>query len=685
MNAQDLLEEHKKQQAIADYYNNKKQRRLRQLPSQINSMSKNLYNGGQGLAGLGTKLASSDKPILQSLGSGLQKLGGGMQTASGRPFANDMTAKAGEMLSNKLAFGASQAAPASSAITDSISSVAPSASALTGAADTASNIGNAAGTVGNAIGNAAPVVSSVTGALNVGSDLQKGDYTNAGLNGFKTAATLAGGPVGMGLAAAIQAYQMFDGAQKEKQAKAMQASMEEINKNQQITADKKAQLMNEYDQATANNLQEINNNNDNTSIKDKLLSMFKQQTTPDETMTGAAAPAPIVDDNGVVDADYQQDPNQVFASTPVLTNTQPEQNNTSIKEKLMNGLKDIYAGYQDNSQNSFLEGDMFRQFNPQEVEPQQMLNDTLAKYQDQLRGQGYNEDVVNAVAEGKNSGYKDIDEWIKANPEAFEQQGVLTGGASKTQPKSGWQRFGEALGTAQRLASNPILQGLVAGAAYGKSKNDMLYGLGKGVEWAQNKAKSNFYSDQLGQPRAVFGSFDDKDYNTRINADFKNATLQNAQQRLENDKAYRDAMLEQHRIDAEERKRHNEVQEGIARDRNNAIRARAASRGGGRSSSKADPYQKALFNRDLKNIDTKLEKLEKDVQTWSPKDKRLQVHKPAGLYSANTPLVSYMTKDEWLDKQRQEEEHKLKVKYGLQDAYDPLYEDDDVEVIPIYD
>lgn len=598
MNAQDLLEEHKKQQAIADYYNNKKQRRLRQLPSQINSISKNLYNGGQGLAGLGNKLASSDKPVLQSLGSGLQKMGGGMQTASGRPFANDMTAKAGEMLSNKLAFGASQAAPASSAITDSISSVAPSASAITGAADTASNIGNAAGSVGSAVGNVAPVVSGVTGALNVGSDLQKGDYTNAGLDTAKTAATLAGGPIGAALAAGIQLYQMFDGAQKKKQAKAMQASMEEINKNQQINADKKAQLMNEYDQATANNLQEINNNNDNTSIKDKLLSMFKQQATPDETMTGAAAPAPIVDDNGVVDADYQQDPNQVFMENVTV----PQQDNSSIKEKLMNGLKDIYAGYQDNSQNSFLEGDMFRQFNPQEVEPQQMLNDTLAKYQDQLRGQGYNEDVVNAVAEGKNSGYKDIDEWIKANPEAFEQQGVLTGGASKTQPKSGWQRFGEALGTAQRLASNPILQGLVAGAAYGKSKNDALYGLGKGVEWAQNKSKSNFYSDQLGQPRTVFGSFDDKDYNTRINADYKNATLQNAQQRLENDKAYRDAMIEQRKFDAEEKRRHNEVQEGIARDRNNAIRARANSRGSS-ASQKYDPTSVPGFYDDYADFE----------------------------------------------------------------------------------
>ena len=73
-------------------------------------------------------------------------------------------------------------------------------------------------------------------------------------------------------------------------------------------------------------------------------------------------------------------------------------------------------------------------------------------------------------------------------------------------------RAGEALGTLNRLATNPLVQGGLAGLAYGIDKGDALYGLGKGVEWAGNKAKSNMYAKELGQQPTIFGNVDANDY-----------------------------------------------------------------------------------------------------------------------------------------------------------------------------
>ena len=82
-------------------------------------------------------------------------------------------------------------------------------------------------------------------------------------------------------------------------------------------------------------------------------------------------------------------------------------------------------------------------------------------------------------------------------------------------------RAGEALGTLNRLATNPLLQGGLAGLAYGIDKGDALYGLGKGVEWAGNKAKSNMYADKMGLRPGVFDNYTSKDYEAVAGADIK--------------------------------------------------------------------------------------------------------------------------------------------------------------------
>lgn len=86
-------------------------------------------------------------------------------------------------------------------------------------------------------------------------------------------------------------------------------------------------------------------------------------------------------------------------------------------------------------------------------------------------------------------------------------------------------RAGEALGTLNRLATNPLVQGGLAGLAYGIDKGDALYGLNKGVEWAGNKAKSNMYAKELGQQPTVLGNIDSKDFTAMTNGGYRKAKL----------------------------------------------------------------------------------------------------------------------------------------------------------------
>jgi len=99
--------------------------------------------------------------------------------------------------------------------------------------------------------------------------------------------------------------------------------------------------------------------------------------------------------------------------------------------------------------------------------------------------------------------------------------------------KSGWQRFGEALGTGQRLLSNPALQGLIAGAIYGKQRGSVGDGLKYGIDWAQNKANQNYYADAMGQPRRIIGGYSADDYKAQVDAKRKEFQNQIEQARYE--------------------------------------------------------------------------------------------------------------------------------------------------------
>ena len=89
--------------------------------------------------------------------------------------------------------------------------------------------------------------------------------------------------------------------------------------------------------------------------------------------------------------------------------------------------------------------------------------------------------------------------------------------------------MGEAVGTGRRIVAHPLTQGVVAGLAYGKSEDDPLYGLGKGVEWTQGKAKSDYYQRKI-DPNSIpsiMGGYSEKDYNADTLSKYRETTAEN--------------------------------------------------------------------------------------------------------------------------------------------------------------
>lgn len=136
--------------------------------------------------------------------------------------------------------------------------------------------------------------------------------------------------------------------------------------------------------------------------------------------------------------------------------------------------------------------------------------------------------------------------------------------------KTGWNKLGEAGGTLMRLASNPYVQGAIAGGLYGAGKGDALYGLNQGWNWAQSKAKSDrYYRDITGRDDApIIGGYDLDDYKVHV-AD------ENAQReydrKVANDLIEQEMKKKEYEMNlrkAEETARHNKAMESVYAERN---------------------------------------------------------------------------------------------------------------------
>lgn len=202
------------------------------------------------------------------------------------------------------------------------------------------------------------------------------------------------------------------------------------------------------------------------------------------------------------------------------------------------------------------------------------IQDPISLYQDSLRQQGFNDDMVNGVRQGLNSGNKEIDQWIKQYnngagrenpiniPQTEEQialarQGQFNLPAQKAQveklpdtslinrfangladfqkgfqenrntgftpknlqsnpDKGGMQRFGEFMGTTNRVLNNPAAQALVAAGATALSGGGIGDAINSAYKYGTQRAMSDVYRDVLAKyginiPETVLGNVANKD------------------------------------------------------------------------------------------------------------------------------------------------------------------------------
>ena len=202
------------------------------------------------------------------------------------------------------------------------------------------------------------------------------------------------------------------------------------------------------------------------------------------------------------------------------------------------------------------------------------IQDPISLYQDSLRQQGFNDDVVNGVRQGLNSGHKEIDQWIQqynngagrenpinipqteeqialarqgkfnlpaqeaniekvpdtslinkfANGLADFQKGYQenrnTGFAPKNLQsnldKGGMQRFGEFMGTTNRVLNNPAAQALVAAGATALSGGGIGDAINSAYKYGTQRAMSDVYRNVLAKyginvPETVLGNVTNKD------------------------------------------------------------------------------------------------------------------------------------------------------------------------------
>lgn len=233
----------------------------------------------------------------------------------------------------------------------------------------------------------------------------------------------------------------------------------------------------------------------------------------------------------------------------------PVQQNQSFMNNIASGLADFARGYQENRNNAFDPNNLTAN---QFVETIPANNTKLADYQQQLLNSGVDENTVNAVAQGKNSGNSKIAEWINGNPDAYP--------VTKTYDKGAMARLGEFLGSASRAANNPYVQAALAGTIGTALTGNPLYGASVAYNAGKSKDKSNIYQKAL-QDKGIdvnngaFTNLGTTDFNALMKpvyeqqendlkkiyyqnlADYHNRVAEDKEMKTAIDKAYKEGML----------------------------------------------------------------------------------------------------------------------------------------------
>lgn len=395
-------------------------------------------------------------------------------------------------------------------------------------ADTAGTASKATGAMSGAmqgVGKAMPVVGTVAGLASAGSNFAKGNHIDGALDATKTLATFIPG-VGWAVAGAIQIAQMLKGMKDKKDQKAMAKAEEASQKEtQQSTANLEAnkqkmeQIKADQQQAMSEQLQK---NNLDTSSSAGTGSLYEigtntplEQQTPLKTdelgaeegvMTGGASPVgqkPLpVDGSASKFIGQEQQYNNAVANMPELPLLQvpqeeqqiaqaPEGNTggllegakgiwdvlqnklSNVPENLSAGLNDFSAGYKDNTQTSFSQGDLAKNFQQPQVEaPKQLPDGTYDMKADEIK-------------------------------------------------KSLMTRLGEMAGTGQRIASHPLTQAGIAGLVSKMAGGDVDDIAKAMYDYGTKKAESDrYYQMTTGKTdRPFLNTYGADDYKTQVQKD----------------------------------------------------------------------------------------------------------------------------------------------------------------------
>lgn len=279
-----------------------------------------------------------------------------------------------------------------------------------------------------------------------------------------------------------------------------------------------------------------------------------------------------------------------------------EQVKQGLLDKFINGITDFSRGYQENRNTAFspenLKADKF-------ADTRTIPNETLVNYQNNLRNQGVDENIVNAVAQGKNSGNKDIANWINNNQEAYQPQ---TETVYKDKSKMG--RLGEAVGTISRIAHNPATQAIVAGGLSTALTGNPLYGAGMAYKFGNQRQMSNIYQDVLAKngvdvDTGLFGNITSSDMNALMTPKYKEALNNIALAKLQETQNYHDLMMKYYNDKLEETKKNNAEKIAVANKNANArqtsanasvVRANKTGTGKGKT---VKPQDNPEWNNDL--------------------------------------------------------------------------------------
>ena len=556
-------------QQIADYYNNK------------NRMYNYLLNGRGLLGKIGKNMMNSSNGLASKLGKGLYM-------GTGQKYLDAIGTKVHDFLG--IGSKAPTANIAQNALTESASSQIPSAaqsvgtigsntlggstlgsSALGSSTVGAGTLGTSAELGGSALGSAiaaetggslgagigagtaatgAGLGAGATGA-GIGAGMSSAGAGLAGAMGGTAAGTAAAGtaagagtaaaaggagamgaagtmsafgPIGIAAAAAMMIANALISKNKQDQEdkdKANQQMIKGATERKQNASQAISELQDRSKQQLENGMQ-VMQNDGNSELKNEILRQIgintpeQSQTLNNELPVASVTPAAPV---------TQTPQSNILGDTAmsalgtVANGVVDNIGNSTASNVASNAAEEIPVSYEIPDEPVDLKGSVTQESTiPADTSIQQNVDIDVS-------GTG------NDVADTANTDTKQskITEILKQFQDGYKDNSQNSFDAKNLTPdknKTGWNRLGEAIGTGQRFISNPFVQGAIAGTLYGIDEKDALYGLGKGVEWATNKANQNYYARKMGEQPAVFGGLNDKDYSA------------------ENDKQYQDSRID---------------------------------------------------------------------------------------------------------------------------------------------